>query len=159
MRAQQLGYAVAITALVAGSACNRSTATHDNRVDKEANERAAQVTNTTDNKEGAAAGVTRDQQQATATTGTFADDSSDGRLTTKVHSKLMDDKVMKQRRIDVDAKGGVVTLKGSVASKLEHDRAEQLARDTAGVTQVVNNLMIDANVEQHDVNDNHRTTP
>ena len=54
-----------------------------------------------------------------------------------------------------DSRDGVVTLKGSVASKLEHDRAEQLARDTDGVQQVVNNLMVDTKVDQHESDSNH----
>jgi osmotically-inducible protein OsmY len=174
MRAQ-LGYAIIISAVSVLGACGgrANGPAGDNRVDKAANERAAQVTNTTDNKEGAAAGTTREQHEATATTGALEQDSSkarasadrttaggtgaigDGWIATKVHAKFADDEVVKGRRIEVDSKDGVVVLKGSVASKLEHDRAEQLARETDGVKRVVNNLMIDANADQHDVNDNH----
>src|SRR4051794_13950200 len=163
MRAQQLGYAIIISAISVLGACGgrANGPAGDNRVDKAANERAAQVTNTTDNKEGTAAGTTREQHEATATTGALEQDSSkargsadrtsgaigDGWITTKVHAKFADDEAVKGRRIDVDAKDGVVVLKGSVGSKLEHDRAEQLARETEGVKRVVNNLMIDANAE------------
>jgi osmotically-inducible protein OsmY len=175
MRAPQLGYAIIISAISVLGACGgrANGPAGDNRADKAANERAAQVSNTTDNKEGTAAGTTREQHEATATTGALEQDSSkarasadrtgaaatgaigDGWITTKVHAKFADDNAVKGRRIDVDAKDGVVVLKGSVGSKLEHDRAEQLARETDGVKRVVNNLMIDPNVEQHDVNDNH----
>jgi osmotically-inducible protein OsmY len=176
MRAQQLGYAIIISAISVLGACrgNENGPAGDNRVDRAANERAAQVTNTTDNKEGAAAGTTREQHEATATTGAIEQDSSkaraatdrnvaaaggaigDGWITTKIHASFADDEVVKGRRIDVDTKDGVVVLKGAVGSKLEHDRAEQLARSTDGVKRVVNNLLVDANADQHDVNDNHR---
>jgi osmotically-inducible protein OsmY len=175
MRAQQLGYAIIISAISVLGACrgHENGPAGDNRVDKAANERAAQVTNTSDNKEGAAAGTTREQHEATATTGAIEQDSSkaratadrnaaaassaigDGWITSKIHARFAEDDVVKGRRIDVDTKDGVVMLKGSVGSKLEHDRAEELARSTDGVKRVVNNLMIDANADRHDVNDNH----
>jgi len=77
----------------------------------------------------------------------------DGMITTKVSSKFVADDVVKERHIDVDTKDGVVTLKGTVASKLEHDRAEQLARETDGVKRVENNLMVNPNLSEK--NDNH----
>jgi len=176
MRAPQLGYAIIISAVSLLGACrsNENGPAGDNRVDKAANERAAQVTNTTDNKEGTAVGTTRDQHEATATTGAIEQEASkaratadrnaraagtaigDGWITTKIHARFAEDDVVKGRRIDVDTKDGVVVLKGAVASKLEHDRAEDLARSTDGVKRVVNNLMVDANADVHDVNDNHR---
>jgi BON domain len=45
-------------------------------------------------------------------------------------------------KIDVDTNAGIVTLNGMVATKAEADRAVSLARDTNGVTSVVNNLRI-----------------
>jgi osmotically-inducible protein OsmY len=172
MRAQQLGYAIIISAISVLGACrgNEDGPAGDTRGDKAANEGAAQVTN----KEGAAAGTTRERHEATATTGAIEQDSSkarttadrsaaaagnaiaDGWITTKIHARFAEDDVVKARRIDIDTKDGVVILKGSVGSKLEHDRAETLARSTDGVKRVVNNLLIDANADQHDVNDNHR---
>jgi osmotically-inducible protein OsmY len=175
MRAQQLGYAIIISAISVLGGCggHGNGPAGDNRADKAANERAAQVTNSSDNKEGAAAGTTREQHEATATTGAIEQDSSkaratadrtaaaaggafgDGWITTKIHGRFAEDDVVKGRRIDVDTKDGVVMLKGSVGSKLEHDRAEELARSTDGVKRVVNSLMVDANADRHDVNDNH----
>jgi len=150
MRAQQLGYAIIISAISLLGACRGH-----------------------ENGQGAAAGTTRDQHEATATTGAIEQDSSkarattdrhtaaagtaigDGWITTRIHASFAEDDVVKGRRIDVDTTDGVVVLKGSVGSRLEHDRAEDLARSTDGVKRVVNNLMVDANADQHDVNDNH----
>ena len=44
--------------------------------------------------------------------------------------------------IDVDTDGTVVTLSGRVSSEAEHRRAVQLARETEGVTSVVDNLVV-----------------
>jgi osmotically-inducible protein OsmY len=53
----------------------------------------------------------------------------------------LDDRV-KAAKIDVDTAGSVVTLSGRVASEAERARAVQLARDTDGVTSVVDKLTV-----------------
>jgi osmotically-inducible protein OsmY len=65
---------------------------------------------------------------------------SDGALTAKIKSKMALDDLVKARSIDVSTTNHVVTLKGTVGSGAEHDRAVQLARETAGVTKVVDRL-------------------
>ena len=62
---------------------------------------------------------------------------SDGALTAKIKSKMALDDLVKARTIDVTTTNHVVTLSGTVGSVGEHDRAVQLAKETAGVTQVV----------------------
>jgi osmotically-inducible protein OsmY len=42
----------------------------------------------------------------------------------------------------VTTNGSVVTLDGTVESMAEHDKAMALARETAGVTQVVDHLRV-----------------
>jgi len=61
-------------------------------------------------------------------------------LTTKIKAKMGLDDSVKARTIDVTTTGSVVTLTGTVESKAEHDRAVALARETAGVTQVVDHM-------------------
>ena len=61
-------------------------------------------------------------------------------LTTKIKAKMTLDDVVKARSIDVTTRGTTVTLTGVVESKAEHDRAMALARETAGVTDVVDNM-------------------
>src|SRR5688572_27222820 len=58
-------------------------------------------------------------------------------LTAKIKSKMALDDLVRARTIDVTTTGQVVTLAGSVSSEAERTRALQLARETAGVTQVV----------------------
>jgi hyperosmotically inducible protein len=63
-------------------------------------------------------------------------------LTSKIKAKMVLDDHVKARRIDVTTNRSIVTLSGTVASVDEHDRAVRLARETAGVTQVVDQLRI-----------------
>jgi hyperosmotically inducible protein len=67
---------------------------------------------------------------------------NEGALTAKIKSKMALDDVVRARSIDVTTSGHVVTLSGTVASQAERTRALQLARDTAGVTDVVDRLTI-----------------
>ena len=67
---------------------------------------------------------------------------SEGALTAKIKSKMALDDHVKARAINVDTSGSVVTMTGVVASADERERAVRLARDTEGVTQVVDRLHI-----------------
>lgn len=67
---------------------------------------------------------------------------SEGALTAKIKSKMALDDLVQARTIDVTTSAHVVTLSGTVRSTAEHDRAVQLARETAGVTQVVDRLTV-----------------
>jgi di/tricarboxylate transporter len=61
-------------------------------------------------------------------------------LTAKIKSKMALDDTIQARNIDVDTTGSVVTLTGVVRSSTERARALQLARETEGVTSVVDRL-------------------
>lgn len=67
---------------------------------------------------------------------------SEGALTAKIKSKMALDDTVKALSIDVDTKGTVVTLSGSVNSEAVRAKAVQLARETAGVTAVNDRLVI-----------------
>ena len=68
----------------------------------------------------------------------------EGAVTAKIKSKMALDDHVKARAIDVDTSGTVVTLSGVVQSADERERAVRLARDTAGVTQVIDKLEVKA---------------
>lgn len=68
--------------------------------------------------------------------------STDPGLTTAVKSKLAADDTVKSYRIDVDTKDGVVTLNGAVDTAAARERAVELARNTEGVTNVVDQLTV-----------------
>ena len=67
---------------------------------------------------------------------------SEGALTAKIKSKMALDDTVKALSIDVDTKGTVVTLSGSVNSENERAKAVQLARETDGVTAVNDRLVV-----------------
>ena len=64
-------------------------------------------------------------------------------LTSKIKAKMVLDDNIKARAIDVTTNDSSVTLSGTVRSVDEHDRAMRLARETAGVTEVVDHLRIE----------------
>ena len=65
-------------------------------------------------------------------------------LTSKIKAKMVLDDNIKARAIDVTTNESTVTLSGTVRSVDEHDRAVRLARETAGVTRVVDRLRVEA---------------
>ena len=67
---------------------------------------------------------------------------TEGSLTAKIKSKMALDDTLEAAQVDVDTDGSVVTLRGTVDSEAERTRAVQLARETAGVTSVVNELKV-----------------
>jgi hypothetical protein len=67
---------------------------------------------------------------------------SDSALTAKIKSKMALDDSVRARTIDVTTVDHVVTLSGIVRSVPEHDRAVQLARETDGVTRVIDKMSV-----------------
>ena len=67
---------------------------------------------------------------------------ADGSLTAKIKAKMALDDHVKALDLNVDTRGTVVTVTGVVNNQAEKDRALQLARDTAGVTHVVDKIQI-----------------
>ncbi len=65
---------------------------------------------------------------------------SDVGITSKVKGRLIADPDVNPFKIDVDTVAGVVFLKGTVARELQRQEAEELARRTRGVRDVVNDL-------------------
>jgi osmotically-inducible protein OsmY len=87
-------------------------------------------------KPGARSAKTESSQR---TFGTFVDDAT---TTAMVKSKLLANPNTKGLKIDVDTRGDVVTLSGTVSSAEEKQLAEELARNTGDVKQVKNQLVV-----------------
>jgi hyperosmotically inducible periplasmic protein len=68
--------------------------------------------------------------------------AADGSVTAKIKAKMALDDAVTAGNIDVDTNGTVVTLSGRVGSEDERQRAVRLARETEGVTSVVDRLTI-----------------
>jgi hyperosmotically inducible protein len=64
-------------------------------------------------------------------------------LSAKIKAKMVLDDQVKARSIDVSTSGTTVTLSGTVRSEAEHARALRLARETAGVGDVVDHLRVE----------------
>jgi len=79
--------------------------------------------------------VTRHQE----TVGAYVDDSA---ITTKVKAKFADDPTVSAMSIKVDTMKGVVQLSGFAKSADERMMAERLARNTNGVTDVRNDIIV-----------------
>lgn len=70
------------------------------------------------------------------------DVAGDGALTAKIKSKMALDDTVKALNIDVDTVDGVVRLTGTVQSQQEREKALLLARDTVGVKEVRDGLIV-----------------
>ncbi len=89
-------------------------------------------------KEVAAAVATTTSDAAVAT----GEAVTDAWITTHLNAKFVDESLLEGSTINVDTNDHVVTLKGTVRSAAGKTRAEAIARDTSGVTRVVNNLSV-----------------
>ena len=70
------------------------------------------------------------------------DMAADGAITTAVKTKFLADTAISGLKIDVDTKGSVVTLTGTVPTEAEKTKAVDTARKTDGVKDVVDNLKV-----------------
>src|SRR5262245_22298581 len=73
--------------------------------------------------------------------------ASDVATTGNVESAYALSKRLSAYAIDVDTQGGVVTLKGQVPSEVDKELAENVARDTSGVNQVINQIQVEPGVK------------
>lgn len=89
-------------------------------------------------------------ESAVATSGTLPAGGAildDATVTSRIQAKYFLDPSIKGRRIQVDTQGGVVTLRGEVASDNERAQALLLARTTEGAERVEDGLTVDASVD------------
>jgi hyperosmotically inducible protein len=75
---------------------------------------------------------------------TVACAQTDAGITTAVKSKMAADDTVKASEINVDTHDHVVTLNGTVGSQAEKERALMIARNTNGVSSVVDDLRVGA---------------
>lgn len=68
----------------------------------------------------------------------------DASITASVNAGLAKDPDLSAIRINVDTKGGVVTLAGPAPSNTARDRASEIARGVSGVQSVNNQLVVKA---------------
>jgi hypothetical protein len=67
---------------------------------------------------------------------------NDGSITAKIKAKMALDDSVKALDLDVDTTGTTVTVSGVVSNEAQKQRALQLARETEGVKQVVDQIQV-----------------
>lgn len=73
---------------------------------------------------------------------TVACGETDAGITTSVKSKLAVDETVKAYQVDVDTSNGVVTLSGDVETAAQKEHAVEIARNTEGVRDVIDQLRV-----------------
>ena len=73
---------------------------------------------------------------------TVACSQSDAGITTAVKSKMAADDTVKAYKVDVDTKNKVVTLSGEVDTQAQREQAVLIARNTKGVSDVIDRLRV-----------------
>jgi osmotically-inducible protein OsmY len=71
--------------------------------------------------------------------GAYVDDAT---ITTSVKAKMVEDKTVDAGAIKVETLNGAVSLSGFAKSNAEKAQAEYLARNTRGVREVLNKLIV-----------------
>ena len=121
MKTVQLIGTGVVAMLFAVGACNRGASDEAQRAAAEARE------------------ATGDARAAAAKAGERLADSW---LATKIQAQYFADQDVKARYINVSATNGVVTLKGRVDNDNAHEQAVQIAKNTDGVRQVIDQLAV-----------------
>src|SRR5262245_23914569 len=81
-------------------------------------------------------------EKAGAATAKVQETVNEAAISAKIKAKMALDDTVRARAIDVTTRGTAVTLSGTVQSRAERDRAMALARETDGVTQVIDDLRV-----------------
>ena len=83
-------------------------------------------------------------ERARAAGDTVSDSLDDTWIHAKIVSKLIGDTDTPERKINVDVEKNVVTLRGTVDTTAAKTEAARIAKETEGVTRVVNQLVVKA---------------
>src|SRR5690349_16304929 len=94
------------------------------------------------NRRDAAIDTQQARQEAREAAAVAGDRIADSWLATKIQAQYFADDDIRARDISVTANDGVVTLKGRVPDENAHTQALQTARNTDGVSQVVDELVV-----------------
>ena len=95
---------------------------------------------------------------ACSSTQTADEQVSDSWITSKITAKYTADPEVNPFEIDVDTENGVVRLSGMVEDEAQRSEAEELARHTEGVKQVVNDIKLGDPTFEENVSDSWIST-
>ncbi len=82
-------------------------------------------------------------EKAAAAANKVEESVGEAAITSKIKAKMTLDDTVRARTINVSTTGSTVTVSGHVRSEAERKRAIALARETSGVTQVIDHLVVD----------------
>ena len=82
-------------------------------------------------------------EKAATVAARVSESMEEGGLTAKIKAKMVLDDLVKARTINVTTEGTTVTLTGTVHSQQERERGLALARETKGVTSVIDRLTVE----------------
>lgn len=82
------------------------------------------------------------RERAATATDSIGDSLDDAWIHTKVRSRLLSEGELPGGSLNVDVKNNVVTLRGTVATRAERTKAEEIAKTTTGVKSVRNQLVV-----------------
>ena len=81
-------------------------------------------------------------EKAATVAARVSESMEEGSLTAKIKAKMVLDDLVKARTINVTTDGTTVILSGTVHSQQERERSLSLAKETEGVTNVVDRLTV-----------------
>lgn len=82
------------------------------------------------------------RERASTASDSIGDSLDDAWIHTKLRSRLLAEGEFPGGSLNVDVKDNVVTLRGSVATRAERTKAEEIAKTTGGVKSVRNQLVV-----------------
>lgn len=148
-----MSVAATVAAVFALAACGQRTddgSTVGQKIDSGVQKSEQMAQNGMDKAKDAAASAESSVKQGTADASAAVKDAGekvaaavdDASITASVNASLAKDPDLSAIRINVDTKGGVVTLQGPAPSATARDRATDIARNVKGVSSVNNQLTV-----------------
>lgn len=125
----------------AGQKVDAAVATTEAKAEQAASAASKGLTEAKEAVKDAAQDVKQATQSAASTVG---DKVGDAAITTAVNAELAKDSSLSALKIDVDTVSGRVKLTGTAPSATARDRASDLAKGVKGVSEVDNQLRVDA---------------
>lgn len=142
MRSRLLSCAVMVLGTLGFSACNTTTNTNTNANANTTRVAATPTPTPTPESKYSEEQAREERARAKGNKETIGQSLDDAWIHSKIVAKLIGDTRTPERKINVDVVNGDVTLRGNVDTAEAKAEAERVAKDTAGVKKVVNQLKV-----------------
>ena len=142
MRSRLLSCAVMVLGTLGFSACNTTTNTNTNANANTTRVAATPMPTPTPESKYSEEQAREERARAKGNKETIGQSLDDAWIHSKIVAKLIGDTRTPERKINVDVVNGDVTLRGNVDTAEAKAEAERVAKDTAGVKKVVNQLKV-----------------